>query len=148
MLGGHCNNHCTSIRLCVGTTTCSRQRRRRMKLKPWHMSGGYQRKVNITVMKAMLLWNLQLCTSGVCQHHESVDVDFSPGQSAAPSCFPRKSSAHCHHHLTIKPGQQSPSPYSCAHYTCVTPTPFSDLGCCFASSLTLSCSFSQDRQHL
>lgn len=71
------------IRLCVGTTTCSRQRRRRrMKLKPWHMSWVYQRKVNITVMKAMLLWNLQLCSSGACQHHEFVDVDFSSGQSA------------------------------------------------------------------
>lgn len=70
------------VRLFVGTTTRSRQRRRRMRLKPWHMSWAYQGKVNITVMKAMLLWNLQLCSSGVCQHHEFVDVDFSPGQSA------------------------------------------------------------------
>lgn len=70
------------VRLFVGTTTRSRQRRRRMRLKPWHMSWAYQGKVNITVRKAMLLWNLQLCSSGVCQHREFVDVDFSPGQSA------------------------------------------------------------------
>lgn len=123
------------------TTTCNRQKRR-MQPKPWHLSWADQSKVNIAVMKAMLLWNSQLCSSGACQHCGFVDVHFSSGQSAGPSCFPRNTSAPHHQH-------NSWAAITLCIFMCTACNThsFTDLGCCSWLLSYTPQQMSQSRHH-